>query len=95
MTAACAGVMLCLALDPIQAAAESGSVLQSAGVTAILQTKLSTEEYIERAIQAQGAAWGYTNIGVADVENGNLNVREEPSVDSKLVGKMPKNSCPR
>ncbi len=92
MTAACAGVMLCLALDPIQAAAESGSVLQSAGVTAILQTKLSTEEYIERAIQAQGAAWGYTNIGVADVENGNLNVREEPSVDSKLVGKMPKNS---
>jgi len=76
----------------MQAAAEGDSVLQSAGVTAVLQTKLSAEEYIERAIQAQGAAWGYTNIGVANVESGNLNVREEPSMEGKLVGKMPKDS---
>lgn len=31
---------------------------------------------------------GYTNIGIANVETSNLNVREEPTTDSKIVGKM-------
>ena len=57
----------------------------------ILEARLSTEEYIAAAAQAQGASWGYTNIGIADVESGNLNVRAIPSIDGKLVGKMPKN----
>ncbi len=88
-----AGVVLCLAFPPVQAAAEEGVVLPTAaGVTTVLQTKLSTEEYIELAQQAVGAAWGYTNIGIANVENGNLNVRETPSLDGTLVGKMPKDS---
>lgn len=88
-----AGLMLCLALQPLNvSAAEEKPVLQFAGVTTLLENTLTTEEYIEAAQQAQGAAWGYTNIGVANVESGNLNVRKEPSTDSKLVGKMPKNS---
>ncbi len=88
-----AGVVLCLAFSPMQAAAAEGdSVLKSAGITTVLQTKLSTEEYIELAQQAVGAAWGYTNIGIANVESGNLNVRETPSLDGTLVGKMPKDS---
>lgn len=86
-----AGCALCLAWNPMHVFAEGASVLQSAGVTTVLQTKLSAEEYIELAQQAQGAAWGYTNIGIADVK-GNLNVREEPSLEGKLVGKMPKDS---
>jgi len=90
---ASAGLVLGVALNPVQVFAEESSVLKSAGVSTILQTKLSTEEYIELAMQAQGAAWGYTNIGIADVEKGNLNVREEPSLDGKLVGKMPKDSA--
>ncbi len=88
---ASAGLMLCLALEPLTVFAEE-NVLQFAGVTTLLETSLTTEEYIEAAQQAQGAAWGYTNIGVANVESGNLNVRQEPSTDSKMVGKMPKNS---
>ena len=83
--------MLCLALEPLTVSAEE-NVLQFAGVTTLLESSLTTEEYIEAAQQAQGAAWGYTNIGVANVESGNLNVRQEPSTDSKMVGKMPKNS---
>ena len=84
---ASAGLMLCLALEPLTVSAE-----ENAGVTTLLESSLTTEEYIEAAQQAQGAAWGYTNIGVANVESGNLNVRQEPSTDSKMVGKMPKNS---
>ena len=87
-----AGLVLCLALSPMQVSAEGDSVLKTAGVTTVLQTKLSTEEYIELAQQAIGAAWGYTNIGIANVESGNLNVREAPSLEGTLVGKMPKDS---
>lgn len=59
----------------------------------MLEARLSTEEYLKAAQEAQGAAWGYTNIGIANVESGNLNVREAPSTEGKLVGKMPKNSA--
>ena len=74
-------------------AAEGGSILQTAGVASVFETTRTTEEYMEIAQQAQGASWGYTNIGIANVESGNLNVRQAPSTDSKLVGKMPKNSA--
>lgn len=89
---ATAGFMICLALEPLTVSATEDNVLQFAGVTSLLETSLTTEEYIEAAQQAQGAAWGYTNIGVANVESGNLNVRQEPSTESKMVGKMPKNA---
>lgn len=82
--------MLCL--EPMQAFAQE-SVLPSAGVASMLEARLSTEEYLKAAQEAQGAAWGYTNIGIANVESGNLNVREAPSTEGKLVGKMPKNSA--
>lgn len=89
-----AGLALCLAMEPMEAlAAENYSVLQTAGVSAILESSLSVEEYIEAAEQAKGAMWGYTNLGIAQVESGNLNVREIPSTDGKLVGKMPKNAA--
>lgn len=89
-----AGLALCLAMEPMEAlAAENHSVLQTAGVSAILESSLSVEEYIEAAEQAKGAMWGYTNLGIAQVESGNLNVRETPSTDGKLVGKMPKNAA--
>lgn len=89
-----AGLMLCLAFEPMQVSAANASpALPTAGVAALLESSLSTEEYIELAQQAIGASWGYTNIGIADVESGNLNVRETPSTSGKLVGKMPKDSA--
>lgn len=39
------------------------------------------------------SCYGYTNLGIAVVEEGNLNVREEATTDSKMVGKMPRNSA--
>lgn len=89
-----AGLVLCLALEPMQVfAAEHNNVLQAAGVSAVLETSLTVEEYLEAAEQAKGAMWGYTNLGIANVESGNLNVRETPSTDGKLAGKMPKNAA--
>ena len=94
IAAASAGLILCMAMAPLPVyASEADNILQTGGVAAVLEARLSTEEYIEIAQQAQGASWGYTNIGIANVESGNLNVRETPSTDSKMVGKMPKNSA--
>ena len=84
-----AGLVIGLALEPMQV---SASVLQSSGVAAVLETNRTPEELIQVAEDAKGASWGYTNIGVANVESGNLNVRKDPSTSGKLVGKMPKNS---
>ncbi len=89
-----ASLVLCMALEPMQLfAAENNNVLQTAGVSSVLETSLSVEEYLAAAEQAKGAMWGYTNLGIANVESGNLNVREIPSTDGKLVGKMPANAA--
>jgi uncharacterized protein YgiM (DUF1202 family) len=36
--------------------------------------------------------WGYTNLGIAHVDN-HLNIREEPNENGKLVGKLPKDAA--
>lgn len=87
------GIVCSMLLEPIQVFATETTALQSAGVAAFLEDSLSTEEYIALAKEAVGASWGYTNIGIANVESGNLNVREAPSTSGKLVGKMPANSA--
>lgn len=78
-----------------QAAENNGTkdVLQQAGIASMIDVSLTEEEYIAAAQEAQGASWGYTNIGIAEVESGNLNVRAEASTSGKLVGKMPKGSA--
>ncbi len=87
---------LLLLAEPVTA--EAGSlvsikdVTQQAGVTDVLMSSMSTEEYIARAQEAEGSLWGYTNLGMANVDN-NLNVRETPDETGKLVGKMPRNSA--
>lgn len=92
---AAAGLIFCLSLEPVRvsAAEENDGVLQVAGIARLFENKHSEEEYIEIAQQAQGASWGYTNIGITTVVGCNLNVREQPSTDAKLVGKMPENSA--
>lgn len=89
-----AGLALCMLAAPLSASAAENSVLMaSGGVASVLETERSLEEYLQIAQDAQGASWGYTNIGVAYVESGNLNVRAVPSTDGKLVGKLPKDAA--
>lgn len=91
MRAVSASLILVLSLDPMTVSA--AGTLQNAGVASILETSMTTEEYMAKAEEAQGASWGYTNLGIADVESGNLNVRAVPSTDGKLVGKLPKDAA--
>ncbi|MCM1111964.1 MAG: C40 family peptidase [Muribaculum sp.] len=91
---AAAGLACCMMLEPVQAsAAETNGKLIAAGVGSVFETSLTEEDYLRIAEEAKGASWGYTNIGIADVESGNLNVRAIPSTDGKLVGKMPKDAA--
>ena len=50
----------------------------------------STQQDVDTAQQAV-SAYGYTNLGVANVE-GNLNVRAAAGTDADVVGKMPNNA---
>lgn len=88
------GLAFCLMMEPITAsAAERQGMPQAVGVASLFESKLTEEEYMNIAQEAKGAFWGYTNIGIANVETGNLNVRALPALDGKLVGKMPKGSA--
>ncbi len=88
-----AGLILGLGLEGSVASAamvagDNNQILKTAGVASILEATFTEEEYIAFAEASKGASWGYTNLGIANVESGNLNVRAIPSTGGKLVGKM-------
>lgn len=62
------------------------------GVSSIVEAKKTQEEYAKAYEEAKNANWGYTNLGIANVDN-NLNVRAIPGEDGKLVGKLPKDAA--
>ena len=68
-------------------------VTSGTGASYLFGMALDEEECLAAAQSAQGALWGYTNLGIAKLESGNLNVRETPDTGGKLVGKMPKDSA--
>ena len=76
------------------AAGVSAELADAATVASQAQDELteteSTEEQTESTEQA-ASAYGYTNLGVANVE-GNLNVRVAAGTDADVVGKMPNNA---
>lgn len=76
-------------LGSMEAHAEETTVksvlLENVGAGAVLQSTMTYEE-------CKGYFWGYTNLGIANVDN-NLNIRKEPDATAKLVGKLPKNAA--
>ncbi len=75
--------------------AESGiaSIIHPIGIDSLLESELTAQEYKEAAIQAEGATFGYTNLGICNVEENNLNVRKEADESGRLVGKLPKSAA--
>ncbi len=73
-----------------QPVAASPLVMPAAGASSVYQSELAAEEYMAMAKEGQGAMWGYTHLGIAFVESGNLNIRKAPSTDSLLAGKLPR-----
>lgn len=51
-----------------------------------------TETMTDRAKDEPETYWGYTNLGIAHVDN-HLNIRQEPDENGKLVGKLPKDAA--
>ena len=68
-------------------------ILRTVGAGTLLVNKKTDAEYIAIAEEAKGANWGYTNLGLCNVTSGNLNIRQNPSADAKLVGKLPKDAA--
>ena len=64
--------------------AEQGTEVQAE------QEAVQTQETEENT---QVAVYGYNNLGIAVVAEGNLNVREAPGTDAALVGKMPNHAA--
>lgn len=84
-----AGLLL---ISPLEAAATEGGsakdVIPTGGIASIYTMSMTESECLEVAKEAQGALWGYTNLGIADVSE-YLNVRKGPSTKDRVVGKMP------
>jgi len=68
-------------------------IVAPAGIASYIEIQLTEEEYVAKAQELKGASFGYTHLGICNVESGNLNVRAEASTGGKLVGKMPKNAA--
>lgn len=89
------GVMIIANPLQVQAAETTlvkNTLSQPVGVASLIQSDLTEDEYIQTANEAVDSFWGYTNIGIAQVDN-NLNVRETPDESGKLVGKLPKDAA--
>lgn len=76
---------------------ESGTSIRDAlgdpiGVAAVTESRSTREEYAQAYEDARNANWGYTNLGIANVDN-NLNIRAIPGEDGRLVGKLPKDAA--
>lgn len=78
--------------DTVEVESIKEVVSRPVGAAALLEAEKSEEEYMALAQEAEGALWGYTNLGISNVDD-NLNIRKVPSEDGKLVGKLPKNAA--
>ena len=72
---------------------EDSQDILTAGIGDLFISPLTKVEYLEIAKKAEGALWGYTHLGICNVEENNLNIRQEPDESGKLVGKLPKNAA--
>lgn len=69
------------------------AALAPVGANSLFQSTLTEDEYKEAADQAKGATFGYTHLGICNVEENNLNIRKEPNESGRLAGKLPKNAA--
>lgn len=58
----------------------------------IADMTISDSEAISTAASL-GAIYGFSNIGICIVDEGNLNIRAEASTEGKLIGKFPRNAA--
>ena len=88
----------------IEESAETVDAGVTAGIASVTAQALASDEDVaavsdtDTALTAAAqeevtSVYGYTNLGIAVVDSGNLNVREAPGTDATLVGKMPNHAA--
>ncbi|MCD8378910.1 MAG: NlpC/P60 family protein [Lachnospiraceae bacterium] len=74
-------------------AASMTTISNNIGIASVTSSTLDEEDCIQYAESGENNLWGYTNLGIAQVDEGNLNVRSGPSTDDSVVGKMTNNAA--
>ncbi len=75
-----------------EVSAMSKALGEPVGISSLVEADKTREEYAQAYEDAKNANWGYTNLGIANVDN-NLNIRAVAAEDGKLVGKLPKDAA--
>lgn len=63
-------------------------LIGNVGIAAITNEEMDESVYIELQNSGANTYWGYKELGIVNLEEGNLNVREKASKASAVVGKM-------
>lgn len=64
------------------------NLINNVGIAAVTNEVMDASKYLEYAGDSISTTWGYDELGIAVVEEGNLNVRKEPNAGAEIVGKM-------
>ncbi len=76
----------------VEASITAGAVSVAAVDLSSLEEISVTDSDAIATAKSLGDIYGYKNLGICNVSEGNLNIRESASTDSKLVGKFPANA---
>ncbi len=79
--------------DELTASTSVGSIAAGAVDLASLEDATVTDSDTVLTAASLGALTGYDNIGICNVSEGNLNIRETASEDGSLIGKFPCNAA--
>ena len=77
----------------VNASATAGVVTAGTVDLASLDSLTVTDSDAVATAKSLGDIYGYNNLGICNVSEGNLNIRESASTDGKLVGKFPANAA--
>lgn len=96
ISVACAGCLIfsfCYSSKQMQAQGLTAGIVASAAVN--VEEAAAMPQVSDADVATTGTAqldtFGYTNLGLANVE-GNINIREAASTDASMVGKLPENA---
>lgn len=83
--------------DEIGLSAGAGAVFEQAGNEAedsdVQARNIEAQEESQKETESESEThWGYTNLGIAHVDN-HLNIRQEPNENGKLIGKLSKDAA--
>ncbi len=92
ITALTASVMLLFTPLTAQASSLSGS-FNSAGIGSLMDMLTSSDTYEDVVSSAEEITWGYSDLGICNVEENNLNIRSAPDIEASMVGKLPKHAA--